>query len=260
MSTTARTACLTADLSTAVDIFTEEITADSSNYVCYGNRSIVLARQCQWDAALEDANQCLSIKRSSIDYMSKGIALCGKGQIREACSAFDLASKMTTGNSASRHHIFLIKAIATFNANEQDEAIMCVNDMADVSEDANLLSCNVVQTYFYAQMGLTALSGNILDKAVEHITAAVDIVTSCSLQTMDLSVYAEFGVIFGWELDSLWQTVNKCNCLILLRAGRVEALECYLALVTACDEDQRASLRDWFARMEGVWSQPHRQR
>jgi hypothetical protein len=93
--------------------------------------------------------------------MSRGITLCGKGQIREACSAFDLALKLATGDSATHHLLYLIKvgyislscsvlhcvfqAIATFNTNAQEKAIMCINDMAKVSLCADLLACNVVQ-------------------------------------------------------------------------------------------------------------------
>lgn len=92
--------------------------------------------------------------------MSKGIALCGKGQIREACSAFDLALKMATGDSTTHNLISLMKvrciflpcsvlhygfqAVAIFYANEREEAIMCVKDMAEFSVDSDLLTCNVV--------------------------------------------------------------------------------------------------------------------
>ncbi|KAG2337993.1 hypothetical protein BDR05DRAFT_1004611 [Suillus weaverae] len=235
MSAAARTACTTGNLSTAVEICTRDITANSSNYVCYGNRSIILAHQCQWDAALEDANQSISIQISAAGYMSKGIALCGKGRIREACSAFDLALKLATGDSATHHLLYLIKAIPIFNANSQEDAIMCVKDIANVSRDADLLACNVVQ--FYAQMGLTALNGNILDEAIEYITAAIRIGNSCSIQTMDFSTYAEFVVIFGWDLQ-------------------IEALECYRTLMAACDEAQKADLLAWFAGVKGVCCKP----
>ena len=36
------------------------------------------------------------------------------------------------------------------------------------------------------------------------------------------------GQLFGWDLDSLWQTVNQRRCDVLLRADRViEAIESY---------------------------------
>jgi hypothetical protein len=41
--------------------------------------------------------------------MSKGIALYGKGQTLEASTAFDLALRLATGDSATHHLLFLIK-------------------------------------------------------------------------------------------------------------------------------------------------------
>jgi hypothetical protein len=43
-------------------------------------------------------------------YISKGIALCGKTQVRDAKQAFDLASIFTDGDPKTNHIIFLIKA------------------------------------------------------------------------------------------------------------------------------------------------------
>jgi hypothetical protein len=247
MSAAAHTACITGDLSMAVEIFTQEITANSSNYVCYGNRSIVFARQCDWESALKDAIQSIGIQKSPIGYMSKGIALYGKGQTLEASTAFDLALRLATGDSATHHLLFLIKAIATFNTGAYEEALMSVNDMAEVSLNADLLACQVVQIYFYVEMALAASKSNIRDKAAKYINAAIDISNSCSLQKMDLSIYTEFVVIFGWDLKLLWHTVRKYKCLILFRSCNIEALDYYLSLMEESDIAQKASLRAWFA-------------
>lgn len=251
MSETAQAACITGDFSAAVEIFTQEIKENSSNHVCYGHRAIALAREHNWDAALEDANQSISIKRSSVGFMSKGIALCGKGQIREACSAFDLALKMATGDSTTHNLISLMKAAAIFSANEHEEAIMCVKDMAEFSVDSDLLTCNVVLTYLYTQMGFTALENNTLEKALEYITAALEIATTHSFHNMEFSKYTEFIVTFGWDLQSLWKNLNKYHCLALFRTCRIEALECYRSLVDACNETERESLITWFASHSG---------
>lgn len=52
-------------------------------------------------------------------------------------------------------------------------------------------------------MGLTALTGNINNKAVKYITAAIEIATSCSLQTVDFSMYAEFVVVRRYNTTDL---------------------------------------------------------
>jgi hypothetical protein len=42
-------------------------------------------------------------------YISKGIALCGKGLVREARAAFDVASMFTNKDSNTNHFLLLIK-------------------------------------------------------------------------------------------------------------------------------------------------------
>jgi hypothetical protein len=50
-----RNACITGDLPTAEGLLTKEIDADADNYNSYANRSIIMARQLDWDHALNDA-------------------------------------------------------------------------------------------------------------------------------------------------------------------------------------------------------------
>ncbi|KAG2127373.1 hypothetical protein BD769DRAFT_1387828 [Suillus cothurnatus] len=234
-------------LSTALEIFTRNIGADSSNYVCFGHRSIVYTRMGEWELALKDAIQSISIQKSLIGYLAKAIAHYGLKQIREANVAFDLALRFAAGDSATHHLLVLIRAIATFNTNAYDEALMYVNDMAEVSFDADLLICQVVQVYFYAEMALAASRSNTREKAIEYIDLAIQIANSCFLQTMDFSIYKEFVVIFGWNLQSLWHTVRKYKCLILFRSCNIEALDYYLSLMEETDKAQKTSLRAWFA-------------
>lgn len=190
--------------------------------------------------------------------MFKSIALYGKRQIKEASRAFDRALQFATGDTTT-HLLLLIKAIATFNAHEYDEAIMYVKDMAEASfnHDADLLVCNIVLTYFYAEMALAASESNIREKAIEYITTALKIATTCSLEKIDVSIYTEFDVIFGLNLKSLWQKINKYRCLILSRTCNIEALECYRLLMEPCDKAERESLVAWFATYKGVGCMPH---
>jgi hypothetical protein len=60
--TTAHHACVTGDLSTAEELLTQDIHTDANDYTPYAHRSFVMARQHNWDHALEDA-----IKVSYID-------------------------------------------------------------------------------------------------------------------------------------------------------------------------------------------------
>jgi hypothetical protein len=43
-------------------------------------------------------------------YISKGIAMCGKKQVRDAKQAFDLAFAFANGDSKTNHVLLIIKA------------------------------------------------------------------------------------------------------------------------------------------------------
>ncbi|KAG1721612.1 hypothetical protein EDB19DRAFT_1960874 [Suillus lakei] len=108
ISTTARNACIAGDLSTAEQLFTQEIDTDARNYTSYANRAFALARKLHWDHALQDAIKSVAIQPSLTGYISKGIALCGKGYVRDARTAFDVASIFA--NRDITHFLLLIKA------------------------------------------------------------------------------------------------------------------------------------------------------
>jgi hypothetical protein len=55
INTTARNACIHGDLLTADKLLTQEINADRNDYNSYANHSFVMARQADWDRALDDA-------------------------------------------------------------------------------------------------------------------------------------------------------------------------------------------------------------
>jgi hypothetical protein len=93
-------------------------------------------------------------------YISKGIALCGKGHVQEARAAFDVASIFVKEDSATNHFLLLTKvhlicliysllervfeAIALFNADKHTEAMLLVKELAAASPDADL-ECRFVE-------------------------------------------------------------------------------------------------------------------
>ncbi|KAG2741428.1 WD40 repeat-like protein [Suillus brevipes Sb2] len=96
--TTARDAFITGDFPTAEELLTQNIHTDANDYTSHAHRSFVMARKHNWDHALEDAINSISIQPSLTGYISKGIALCGKGLVREARAAFDVASMFTNNH------------------------------------------------------------------------------------------------------------------------------------------------------------------
>jgi hypothetical protein len=145
-------------------------------------------------------------------YISKGIALCGKGLIWEARAAFDVASMFTNKDPDNNHFLLLIKvgqihiaysllhsvyqAIALFNAAQHEEGMVLVNELAAACPHADILVCRVVevsvmqpcsfisaealtfalahQTYLRVQLGIDAFNGARHDKAADHFTATVN--------------------------------------------------------------------------------------
>jgi len=57
MKTTVHNACISGDLPAAEELLTQEIEASGDHYRSYANRSVIMARQLDWDRAIHDANK-----------------------------------------------------------------------------------------------------------------------------------------------------------------------------------------------------------
>ncbi|KAG2130768.1 uncharacterized protein EDB93DRAFT_69857 [Suillus bovinus] len=159
--------------------------------------------------------------------------------------AFDFAFTFANGNLKTTLLLFLIKAIALFNTNEREEAIMRVKELA-AGPSVDQVACLVVVAYLQVQVGTIALNNKFYSEAVETLTAAVrasDFFAKLPIHTM----YEEFTVLFGWDLKSLWQSANRQLCMVLLRTGKYgQGLELYRFMMEASDEATKASTRAWF--------------
>lgn len=241
---TIRTASITGDLSTAEKVLTQEITADAKNFASYANRSFVMARKLDWESAFQDANKSLAIQTSLAGYIAKGIALCGKQRVEDARTAFDLGFTFTHGNMDATVFLYLIKAIALFNANKYKESILRVEQLA-ADPSADPLSCAIVLASLRVQLGTVAFNGAHHSEAVEHFTAAVKASIFLAKSAAPAACEA-FTVLFGWDIEALWQTSNKKLILALLGAGMLgEAFESYRFAMDASDEATKTSLRSW---------------
>ncbi|KAG2070974.1 WD40 repeat-like protein [Suillus decipiens] len=188
-----RNACMTGDMATAEGLLTKEIDIDADNYNSYANRSIIMARQLNWDHALNDAIKSVSIEPSFIGHVSKGLALCGKQQVWDATKAFDLAFTFTNADLKMVHFLFLIRAMSLFNANKDEEALLPVQQLA-VRPNADPLVCRVVEACMRVQLGKIAMDGALYGKAADHFTAAVN--ASASFAKLDVhAMYEDFVVV-----------------------------------------------------------------
>ncbi|KAG1768815.1 hypothetical protein EDD22DRAFT_211246 [Suillus occidentalis] len=245
INTTARDACVTGDLTTATKLLTQDIDADSNDYDSYANRSFVMARKADWDRAIDDAQQSISIQPSLMGCISKGIAHCGKRQFKDAMKAFDLAFMFVDAGINKTCLLLLIKAIALFNADQHDEAILRVQELATTCPNADSLACGIVETYLHVQVGINALDDARHNDAADHFAAAVNAISFSSMPPIN-SKYDIFVVLFGWDLESLWLTAHQHWCRSLFQAGRfAEALRSYRQMMDGCDEAMKASCLDW---------------
>ncbi|KAG0705636.1 hypothetical protein DFH29DRAFT_996722 [Suillus ampliporus] len=247
INTATRNACVAGDLSTAEELLTREINTDANNYALYASRSFVMTRKHHWDHALRDAIKSVAIQPSLMGYVSKGIALCGKKQVREARTAFDLAFMFADEDSKIIHLLLLIKAY------QDEEAIICVQELAAACPNNDTLACRVVEAYLCLQLGINAMNDARHDEAADHFTAAVNSSSDFSSTMAIHSTYEDLVVLFGWDLKSLWQNAHQKWCDTLCRAGRhEEALKSYRYTMSMSDESTKASCIDWSNGKSGV--------
>ncbi|KAG1794835.1 uncharacterized protein HD556DRAFT_1535997 [Suillus plorans] len=209
--TTSRIACVNGDLSTAEGLLTQDINTSPNNHTSYAHRSFVMARKCDWDHALLDAIKSIRIRPSLMGYISKGIALCGKGCILDARAAFDVASMYTDQDSEIVHFLLLIKAITLFNADQHDEANLLLKELAAGCPNANTLACGIVQAYLHVQLGIKALDGAHYDEATDHFTAAIDS-SNLSSESDIHEVYEDLVVSYQHMMTSS-DEMTKADCL-----------------------------------------------
>ncbi|KAG2360508.1 hypothetical protein BDR07DRAFT_1412301 [Suillus spraguei] len=243
--TTARDACIDGDLSAAEELLTQDINTDANDNIFYSHRSFVMARKHDWDCALQDAMKSISIQPSLTGYISKGIALCGKGHILDARAAFDVASMYTDQDSQITHFLLLVKAIALFDADQHDEASLLLKELITGCPNADTRACHIVKAYLRVQLGIKALDGARHDEAAEHFTAAANCSALSSKSDMDY-IYEDLVVLFGWDLKSLWLTAHQKRCDALLRAGRLQdAVKSYRYMMDTSDDITKANCLDW---------------
>ncbi|KAG1896599.1 uncharacterized protein F5891DRAFT_589210 [Suillus fuscotomentosus] len=203
-----------------------------------------MARKHDWDHALDDAIDSINIRPSLVGFISKGIALCGKGHIREARIAFDVASMFTNQNSKTNQFLLLIKAIVLFSADQHEEAMLLIKDLAVACPDVDPLARHVVETYLRVQLGIKAFDSAHHDEAADHFTAAVNSDAFSSKYIHFL--YQDLTVLFGWDLESLLLTTHQKRCQAFLSAGKLdEALAAHKSMMDAIDDIAKASCLDW---------------
>lgn len=247
--TTVWDACIYGDLPTIEELLTQQINKDGGGDDSYAVRSLVKARQLEWDSALQDAVKSITIQPSLWGYISKGIALCGNQQLWDAMEAFDLAFIFTEGdlNPMTTDLLLLIKAVALFNASRHDEAMRRVQDLTIAYQHLDTLPCSVVNSYLCAQLAIIAFENGQYNEAADQLTASMITITDLfSLHTPLDPRLDIFELLFGWDFDSIQHTISQKRCDAFLRADRLqEAAESLQYLMSMLDESDKDKYLEW---------------
>ncbi|KIK46471.1 hypothetical protein CY34DRAFT_800323 [Suillus luteus UH-Slu-Lm8-n1] len=247
INTTVRDASTIEGLHIAEELLTREIHADGNSHDIYANRSLVRTRLSKWDDALQDAAKSIAIQPSLLGYISKGIALCKNDQFCDAMEAFDLSFVFSNHDPIVIDLVLLIKAVALFNADCQDEAMRRLNDLATAQRHSHTRSRSVVNSFLRAELALAAFQegkySEATDRLEDSILSIADWFPRRALLEPELKL---FTVLFGWNLDLLCQTVNQRRCDVLFRADRVvEAAQSYQYMMRMIDEDAKGRCLEW---------------
>ncbi|KAG1785642.1 heterokaryon incompatibility protein-domain-containing protein, partial [Suillus plorans] len=177
--------------------------------------------------------------------ISKGIALCGQNRIEAAMKAFDLAFIFADEDSKTIHFLLLIKAIALFNANQHEDAMERVHELATACHSADTLACRMVEAYLNVQLGINAFNDARHSEAAEHFSVAINTGALSSKPAVD-SICEDLCVLFGWDIESSWKIANqkRCNALVQLSRFR-DAVVSYHHMMDMSDEITQANCLDW---------------
>ncbi|KAG2753718.1 hypothetical protein P692DRAFT_20721428 [Suillus brevipes Sb2] len=153
--------------------------------------------------------------------------------------AFDFAFVLSNSDPNIINLLLLIKAIALFNAGRHNDAVRRVQDLTSAaSQHSNSIPCGVVNSYLRVQLAISAFQDGRYSEAADQLDRSVPSVTNLfSSRALFEPRLKIFTVLFGWDLDSLWQTVNKIRCEACLCADRViEAVESHQHMMSMIDD------------------------
>ncbi|KAG1788032.1 uncharacterized protein HD556DRAFT_1448200 [Suillus plorans] len=242
-------ASVAGDLHTAEKLLTQEIDKDGNKYDSYAIHSVVRAWSSEWDNALQDAVKSIATQPSLWGYISKSIALCGNGQLWDAMEAFDLAITFSDRDRdpVAIDLLLLIKAVVIFNAGHHNEAIRRVQRLAITDQHSDALRCSMVDAYLHVQLAMITFQNGQYSKAADKLTASISTITGLFPPTTLLEPrWKIFTLLFGWDFDSLWRTINQRRCDALLRADRVtEAVKSFQYMMSMIDDDTKSGCLEW---------------
>ncbi|KAG2340113.1 hypothetical protein BDR05DRAFT_1002859 [Suillus weaverae] len=137
-----------------------------------------------------------------------------------------------------------MKAIALFNADQHDEAMLLIKELAAACPTTNLLGCCVIETYLHIQLGIKPFNGACHNEAADHFTTTVN--SGAFSSKFMPQIHEDLTVLFSWDLESLCLTAHQKRCQAFLLAGKSDqALEAHKLMMDVIGESAKASCLHW---------------
>ncbi|KAG2339718.1 hypothetical protein BDR05DRAFT_573204 [Suillus weaverae] len=161
--------------------------------------------------------------------------------------AFDLAITFSDRDPVTIDLLLLIKAVVIFNAGRHNEASRRVQRLAIADQCSDVLRCSMVDTYLRVQLAMITFKNRQYNKAADELTASITTITDLfSPATLLEPRWKIFTLLFGWDFDSLWRTVNQRRCDALFHADRViEAVESFQYMMSMIDDNTKSGCLEW---------------
>ncbi|KAG1771776.1 heterokaryon incompatibility protein-domain-containing protein [Suillus occidentalis] len=161
--------------------------------------------------------------------------------------AFDLAITFSDRDPITIDLLLLIKAVALFNAGRHNEALRRVQRLAIADQQSDALRCSMVDVYLRVQLAMITFQNEQYSAAADELTASITTITGLFSPAALLEPrWKVFTLLFGWDFDSLWRTVNQRRCDALFRSDRViEAVTSFEYMMSMIDDNTKSGCLEW---------------
>ncbi|KAF8548528.1 hypothetical protein OG21DRAFT_750496 [Imleria badia] len=200
------------------------------------SRALVRARLRQWDEAIVDAKESITIQPSVMGYIAKSVSLVCKGKRLEAYRACDIAFEHCHSTHVS--FLLLIKAVVVCMAGEYDDAISRVRDLI-ASLHLNSI-CYVVQAYMHLLFGISLKKSGDYERAIQSFESAKRSFerARAQLRRHTSQALTLVSLITGWSFDDFDVTIRLRLCGAMYAAGRTsEAGKSLLKIINDVDKE-----------------------
>ncbi|KAI5981467.1 hypothetical protein EDC04DRAFT_2617373 [Pisolithus marmoratus] len=221
------------------------MSTSNPNHYVLANCALIRVRLKHWVLAIEDVKE---VQPSPMGYIVKAVVLLGEGDRAGVLHTFDLAF-----HDCELHDIrflLLLKSILVFESGHQEESIMCVEDLATRTDNADKDDT----TYLYTQACPShdadiRVLGAMYTKEGNygHAIPLIEHAKNLAPKDMQCPSLCMISLIFGWSFSSPDNVAKQHLCEMLYAEGcTAEVVEILLSIIKTSDEIQGSkATADW---------------